>query len=78
MRLARQLKQAQERVRAAILELSWAEAHDSLRTVFGLRFPIASEAPAEQNEKVSTGPTIWTSKTKKVAALAPAGNVRSA
>lgn len=75
-RLSRRLRQVQQRVSAAIFDLSWTQAHDVMRNVFGSRFPTAANAPAEENTPNTSTSRIVTAA--KVAAAAPAGNVRSA
>jgi hypothetical protein len=72
-RLAARMRSAQAQVRSAIFDLDRKQAHDVLRQIFGQRFPSASNAPAEP--AVSGAPTVMV---KRVAPLAPAGNVRSA
>jgi hypothetical protein len=76
--LAARLRQAQARVNSAIFDLDREQAHDVLRSVFGSRFPKAADAPSEREEK-QTGPSIIIrDEPKRIAAVAPAGNVRSA
>lgn len=77
-RLSNAFKDAQNKVRLAIFEQPWEAAHATLRSVFGNRFPTAAEAPAERREGSSSGPAIITPRAAAYAAVAPAGNVRSA
>lgn len=76
LRLAGWLRVAQTQVRAAIFDQTRDQAHDTLRAVFGTRFPTAAEAPAEP-VTAPVAPAIVLSS-PAASAKQPPGNVRSA